>query len=119
VFGKPGELTMRWDEIEPKRTNEAVRKARSEGPGGEELFDVAALVSFARQLEFELELTIADRDRRYTQARTLSQQVMTMLKLVIATREGRAFGEDVVRFAEVLRDAKRVADTVFYGDSGR
>ena len=107
---------MKVSEIEPRRTNEAVRKSRRDGPHGEQLFDVSTFISFTRQLEFELELTIADRDRRCTQAQTLSQFVTKILKIVIAMREGRAAGEDVVRFAELLRDAKRVADTVMYGE---
>ena len=107
---------MKVSEIESRRTNDAVRKSRRDGPHGEQLFDVSTFISFTRQLEFELELTIADRDRRCTQAQTLSQHVTKILKIVIAMREGRANGDDVVRFAELLRDAKRVADAVMYGE---
>jgi len=107
---------MNVSELEPRRTNEAVRKSRRDGPHGEQLFDVSTFIGFTRQLEFELELTIADRDRRCTQAQTLAQYVTKILKLVLAIREERVSGDDVVRFAELLRDAKRVADAVMYGE---
>ena len=58
----------------------------------------------------------ADCIKARDQARILALHVTDIVARVIAMREGRCDGEGLVKFAELLRDSKRLADAVIYGE---